>query len=471
VRVGLVGTVIGATCAAQLTSNSGADTAFVNGTASATAQAVEVAPTTGGLSYAIILATSDAAYENAEGQALSQTLDLGAIGTALEADNCQTGGPGTVSASDFPAPIQAESTNGNQTLTKTAESSLNGIPAGGGVENASATQAPMGMATTTLASEDLANVVNISGASTNAVTDIVGGATRSATATSDIASISLADGLVDMKGLRWTATQTSGASTTATGTFSLGALTIAGVSIPIPSATELTSVIQIINTALSPTGLEMQLPTETTLADGTVQVSPLIVGIDESALGQEVIGANLSKIETVRNTLQQELLNINCNAATALLIGDIGTGILAGGGDLNIALGGASAVTSSAVESSPFSAVGSSTPFTSGIGSPIDTNSSSAFGSIGTPAIPGTTDTTGTTGTTTSGSGKTLALGPTVKSTSCTSIGPAGGGCSSSNLALPVGLIGLGLLAGLAAWDYVRQRRRSRLAGAGAGVS
>jgi hypothetical protein len=65
----------------------------------------------------------------------------------------------------------------------------------------------------------------------------------------------------------------------------------------------------------------------------------------------------------------------------------------------------------------------------------------------------------------TPGSGQKETLGPLEKSVSCRSLGPAGGGCNSSNVALPVGLIGLGLLALLAAGDYLRQRRRSRLKG------
>src|SRR5580692_9524201 len=87
VRVGLGCIVTAALCLIQLSSStSGADTAFVPGTANAAAQAISVAPTSGGLNYAIVLATSIAAYQNAQAQSLSQTIDLGAIGTSLEAE-------------------------------------------------------------------------------------------------------------------------------------------------------------------------------------------------------------------------------------------------------------------------------------------------------------------------------------------------------------------------------------------------
>jgi hypothetical protein len=45
------------------------------------------------------------------------------------------------------------------------------------------------------------------------------------------------------------------------------------------------------------------------------------------------------------------------------------------------------------------------------------------------------------------------------------SLGPAGGGCNSGNVAVPIGLAALALVVGLFTWDYLRQRRRGRLAG------
>jgi hypothetical protein len=464
VRVGLGGILIAGVCVAQLstTATSGADTSFSPGNATASAVAVSVAPTTGGLNYAISLATSVADYENNEGQALSQTPDLGSLGAALYAPSCSNGAPSTIQQSDFPQPIQAESTNGNQTLTAVAEDSLSNVPAGVGDESATATQAPSGSSTTTIASDNLANLVNVTGATSSAQAYILNGDTRVANATTDIAAVALGNGLVVLKGLHWVATQESGAASVSTASFTLSGLTVAGTNVPV-SADEASTVLQVVNTALSPIGLQIDMPIMSTESDGTVVISPLIVGIDNNTLGQEVIGVNLGKAESVRNVLQTDLININCNAATALLVGDIGLGVLAGGGNLNIELGSANANTTDAAFVSPF---GPGT-FPVSSGGPFGgTTSGTTFSLPSTSSIPDTSVIPDSTlPGSTSGNGQKVSLGPIEKTVSCRSIGPAGGGCNSSNVALPVGLIGLALLVGLGAWDYVRQRRRLRLAG------
>jgi hypothetical protein len=51
------------------------------------------------------------------------------------------------------------------------------------------------------------------------------------------------------------------------------------------------------------------------------------------------------------------------------------------------------------------------------------------------------------------------------RTSDCISLGPAGGGCDTGNLAVPIGLAALGLVAALFAGDYLRQRRRLQLAG------
>ena len=114
------------------------------------------------------------------------------------------------------------------------------------------------------------------------------------------------------------------------------------------------SVFSIINTALSPLGINIQWPSQSTLDDGTVEISPLVVGIDNNTLGQQVIGANENSVQPVREALVNALLSANCNLADGILVGDIGLGVLAGGGNLNLDLGGASAMTNDLAATSPF---------------------------------------------------------------------------------------------------------------------
>jgi hypothetical protein len=478
-RIGLACALGAAVGIVEFGSNSGADTAFVSGNATASAQAISVAPTTGGLNYAISLGISISDYQNLEAQSLSQTIDLGAIGTALEAAGCD-GGPPQLNPKDVPASVQAESVDGNQNLSKSITPASS--PVGAGLESAVVTTQPSATSNTLVTNITVpggplmpGGLLSISGLTSSSHTSIDNGNTRTSTASSTIGSISLAGGIVQLGNLQWTATQQTGAATTATGTFDIGSLTVAGVKF---NTSQLTSsstfnpqtVLTIINTALSPVGLNVQWPAMTTLQDGTVEISPLSVGIDNNTLGQEVIGAQLGQTQTVRSALVDGLLGINCNFATPILVGDIGIGVLAGGGNLNLSLGGATAATNDLAEQSPFGSgslsggpapsVSTSTGNSGALGAIGGLTGSSSVGGVSTPGTAGTTGTTG------SGSGNKESLGPISKTTACVSLGASGGGCSGTNAAVPIGLASLGLVMALFVWDYPRQRRRDRLMGA-----
>ena len=357
VRIGVACAIGAAVGIVELGSTSGATGTFVPGNAMAQAEALSVAPTTGGLNYAITLATSIADYQNLEAQSLSQTIDLGAIGTALEAPGC-SGGPPTLPQKDVPPPVQAESTNGNQNLTDsiTPQSSPGGF--GLGNESASASTQPASSSATTISDISVpGGLLSIEGMTSSSHASIDNGATRTATATSDVGQISLAKGAVVLKGLHWSATQQSGGATAATATFSVDSLAVAGVPVDLSklsSAAGPQTVLNIVNTALTPIGLNVQWPAESTLDDGTVVISPLTIGIDNNALGQQVVGANLGTIQPARSALVNALLSANCQFAEPILVADIGIGVLAGGGNLNVSLGGARAMTNDLVATSPF---------------------------------------------------------------------------------------------------------------------
>jgi hypothetical protein len=471
-RIGLACALGAAVGIIEFGSSSGADTAFVPGNATAQAQAISVAPTTGGLNYAISLGISISDYQNLEAQSLSQTIDLGAIGTALVAAGCD-GGPPQLNKNDVPASVQAESVDGNQTKTKAITPATS--PIGAGLESAVVTTQPSATSNTEVSDITVpGGLLTVAGLTSSSHTSIDNGNTRTSTATSTIGSISLAHGAVKLGNLQWTATQQTGAASTATGTFSIGSLTVAGVKIDTSQLTSSSTfnpqtVLTIVNTALSPIGLNVQWPATTTLQDGTVAITPLTVGIDNNTLGQQVIGAQLGQIQTVRSAIVNGLLGINCNFATPILVSDIGVGVLAGGGNLNVNLGGASAATNNLAEQSPFGSGSlpngppssvlstSGNTGTSGLGA---FTGSSGAGGLSTPGTAGTQGTPG------SGSGSKQSLGPISKTTACISLGASGGGCSGTNAAVPIGLASLGLVVALFVWDYLRQRRRDRLMGA-----
>src|SRR5580700_7083640 len=92
VKVGLGLILATGVCTAVAASTSSADSSFNNGTADAGSVAFDVAPTTGGLNYAAYFGAAATDYENQEGEALAQSIDLGLIASAvLEAPNCATG--------------------------------------------------------------------------------------------------------------------------------------------------------------------------------------------------------------------------------------------------------------------------------------------------------------------------------------------------------------------------------------------
>src|ERR1700728_276913 len=256
VRIGLACAVACAVCLVELGSGSSADTSFVPGDALASAQGLSVAPTTGGLNYAITLATSISNYQDMEAQSLSQTIDLGAIGTSLESEGCDGSAP-TLPQSDVPPPVQAESTSGNQSLsnTITPQSQPDGL--GIGNEAATATTQPSSGSLTTVSNISVpGGLLAINGLTSSAKASIDNGATRTATATADIGQLSLGTRVdaVVLGGMHWTATQPSGGTTTSTGTFSVGSLTVAGVPVDLSSLSSSATpqtVLSVINTVLS----------------------------------------------------------------------------------------------------------------------------------------------------------------------------------------------------------------------------
>ena len=292
-----------------------------------------------------------------EAQSLSQTIDLGAIGTSLEAEGCNESPP-TLPQSDVPPPVQAESTNGNQNLTDTItpQSSPDGL--GVGNETAIATTQPAAGSTTTASSIAVpGGLLAVNGLTTSAHASIDNGATRTARATADIGQLSLANGAVVLGGLHWDAEEQSGGDDHDDRDL-LRRLADAWPACPSTSRgrqrCDPSRELNVINTALSPIGFNIQWPDQSTLPDGTVEISPLSIGIDNNALGQEVIGANRERVQPEREALVNAMLNADCNLATEITVGDIGIGVLAGGGNMNIDLGGASAETDDLAGSSPF---------------------------------------------------------------------------------------------------------------------
>jgi hypothetical protein len=445
-----------------------ADTAaFFPGTSTATASALSVVPSTAGLGYTITMSTSDAEYEQSLAKALSQTLNLGVIGTTLTTASCNK--PPSIAPSDFPQPVSLESNAPPPSKTMTVAGTYNGSGAGGGIEQASVNTTPSASATTLGGDFNAAGAIDMSGLDSAAQAQVVSGQTRSVTSTADVGQISLVGGLVVLKGLHWEASQQSGAANTSAAAFSIGSATVAGVTMPASSPAQLAAVIGVANTALAPSGFHIDQPQVTQTADAhdgngaTSKVSGLLLGIDNSALGAAVIGNQLPSAQPLKTAIDDAFIAADCQLSNGLLpIGDIALGVPAGGGGLDLSLGGATVNINSDPPINAFGSFG-----LAGNSSPTDTGgSSSSFtpGDAGTPFIPGTSGTSDTSGSATpassSGPSGAQSLGPTTKTVACHSLSAAGGSCSGGGAAVWIGLGALGLLLGAFAADFVRQRRR-----------
>jgi hypothetical protein len=438
---------------------------FVLGTANATAQAIQLAPSTGGLSYSVTLAESLAGYQSTEGQGQSQTFDPGAIGISLTTQQCN-GDPPPVKQSQLPQPALAESNDGDASQSKTVQGS-NG--AGVGVENASAKTTPAGSAKTTLVGLDVPGVIDVSGGTSTAQAQAIANKTREATASSEIGQVSLLGGQVTLDGLQWRSTQRSGDGSTQEGSFTIGSMTLDGKSMPVTPGQILSSLDQV-NQALAPTGFHITPPTATNQSDGSVLESPLSIGIDASALGQQVLGPGLAAAQPVRDAIAKALLQIDCRTSIPLLLGDIAVGPFAGGGGLDIKLGGATSITDGTAYANPFAidlgggSLGASTPGDASGGAGGTTGAGAAGGSLASPgsALAGQTPsaTGNPSGSTGRGAPGVASLGAVTNASSRTGTGAA----------LPVGLGALALVVILAGMDYARARR-ARLLGSGSSES
>jgi hypothetical protein len=485
-RTGLAAAVVAASCWGLAVAGGGraaADTpaAWVAGDATATSQAITVHPSTAGLGYDVTLATSIADYQANLGQAESKTFDGGAIVLAATTTQCNGSAP-VVSQSQLPQPVIVESANGNTSQSRTLASGYNGSGPGAGVEQASATTQPQGSAVTKLSDFDVPGGLDVAGSQSSAFAQQVAGTVRQATATADVGQVTLAGGLVSLNGLHWQATQETGPGgtvTQATGAFTLSSVTVAGTTLPV-STDNVAQVFDTVNTALGPSGFHLgPVPAlEQNSADGSAAVPPLAIGIDSSALGAQVVGPLLGSADTLRQALDQVLLGVSCQIGTPLTVRDIALGALAGGGGIDLELGGVRAVSDGTTFANPF---GTSLGLSAGPAGSIGTGAGATPASVGTgtftpgsAAVPGTPAGVGAA----PGSGAPAAgpagqpaqvLGGVRGVLHCLTTSPFGHpGCSGGGAAVPIGLAGLAAVVGMGAADFARARRYRRVVPDGA---
>ena len=452
-RTLLAATAATTVVAASWTASSAAQPAgFANGTAKATAMVSKLAPGVGNLQLALAAGASVAEIRNDLAQAQARAGDMGLIGTSLTAEGCD-GGDATFSQDQLPQPLRVDNRKGNAEASED-EIPIGGAQFGGGRMEVSATDEPGARAVTTTSAVNLAPVFTIGGGRAEAITRIVDGNAREAVATAT-ASMEIA-GVLKLEGMTWRAIHRTGAGAMAEGSFQMGS--VAGQASPLGVA-EIEPTEPAINQALAQTGISIQMPKVIRLTEpaDVVRVTPMrIILKDSPALGAGV-GPVLEATREQRQQLFTQIAESFCDSSGALLVADVGLTIAAGAGFLAIELGGVEATTAEVAFEDPF---GAGTPAAPGSSGALPA-SGSGLPSSGGPATPPSGGTGGVPGSTggVAGSGQPIAdAGPIERV--CESVNPVEWPPCSHGAALPLGLAGLGVTAGVAALDWRLQTKR-----------
>jgi hypothetical protein len=434
-------------------STSGATTTFSPGTAKATGVVARVAPGVGALQLGISSGVAVSQIQNNVASSQAEALDLGLLGSTLTAGSC--GLPAAIKQSDLPQPLTVDSRKGKVSL-RDDEYPLAGTTLGAGQKFAAAQPSPeSSSADSNLVGSSIPGLLSIGAGHSTASTRIVDGAAREAHATVKV-DLDLA-GIVKLQGMTWDALHRTGKDPKAAATFDIGTGSILGQPIPLESLVE---VQKAINQALVATGITITFPKVerfTSPAD-LIRITPMRIVLQDSPLGKEALGPVLNLTRAQREQLFDQLTAAICQAAGALLVGDIALDVASGTGFIAVEIGGAEATTGTLNLQDPFGQITGGGPT-----GPVLPNVSFPTGGPSLlPSLPGPTAPV-------AGSQRTASIGP-LKDV-CTSAHPKHKTACSKGDALAVGLVGLLATAAMGGldWQHQRRRRAKRAAAATAG--
>jgi hypothetical protein len=444
----LVGVASTAILVASLGSATGQEAVpFSNGTAKATAVVARIAPGVGALELGISAGVAVSEVKNTIGQAQSETLDLGLIGSTLTGEGCDGGDP-TISPENLPQSTRVDSRGGDISITED-EFPLAGSTIGGGRKQVSAVTKPAASAITTVAAT-ISQLLTLDGGRAEATTEVIPGEARVAHASVGV-NLTIA-GLVNLSGLRWDAVHRTGSNPEATATFDIGTASLLGVPIPLDAlqATE-----DAVNLVLRATGVSISFPRVERFTEPAdlVRITPLRIVLKDSPLGAELLGPVLNLSREQREKLFDDLSAAYCKAAGYLLIGDIAVSVASGTGFLAVEIGGAEATTGELVLEDPFGD-DEAPPVSLAPAAPV------SGGPVVAPRVP------------------SVALPEAAPPRPVVDVGPLEERCQSAHpkrdlacsegALMALGLAGLGATVAVGALDYARQRRRRATAPAGA---
>lgn len=437
VSLGLVLWGLAPASAGPESSTAATQAGFSNGVAKATAVVSKVAPGVGALELGISNGVAVAELKNKLGQAQAQSIDLGLIGTTLTAETCRDA---AFTPDDLPQPTRVDNRNGDADATSD-ELPLAGSTLGAGRETARATSRPSAEAIATSVA-GVTPVVSLGGGRAQATVEVIDGAARQAHATVD--ADALIAGVVDLKGMRWDAVHRTGSDPRAEGSFDIGTASVLGVPLPLDSLVDVQTAL---NQALAPSGITLVLPRVERLTQPTdlVRVTPLRILLKDSPAGKTALGPGINLTRQQREELFDQLTAQICDAAGALLVGDIALSVASGTGFLVVEVGGAEAISGDFDLENPFG--GAIAPPGEGPLAGLYPDAPAAAGLAPGPVTGGTATVA-----------PASSIGP-IRSF-CETIHPFGSpGCSRGAL-VPLGLLGLATALGVGALDWRHQRRR-----------
>ena len=433
-----------------------ADTpAFSNGQASAFAQSFKINPTAAALSIGFTFGQALAGYQNTGAKADARGIDLGIVGSILSGAQCDGGKP-TLPADQQPQPVTADSRDPASAQGKSAEEQINkqAIPAI--TMTARATPAPLAQADTYYAPLAAPGLIQVQGAHSSALADLLHGNVREATATVDIGTIDIAGGAVKLGNLHWEATQDTGADSKSVGKFTMGSLVVGGQSLPTndPSAA-----FAGVNQVLKPFGVELRAPTIHN-DNGLLVVDPMSIAVVPAPQRDAVSAQALSAVLPVRQALTDALLKASCHVGDGLTVADIAVGSLTGSGSFALEFGGVNATSSDlklANDLQPIPDLGSESAAVGGLSTSAPGGTTADLGSTGTAGSLGaggaSSGTSGTAGNVAAGTG-----GPRfARRIAATTTGGRGG------MLAAVAAVGFGLLVAAIEGDRRMMRRAQRM--------
>lgn len=309
------------------------DPAFLPGFGQAVGQLVRVDPQAAGLSFGLEIGAAKASHQQFTSRSSSRVFNAGLLGLSLASDAC-TGKPPTWPMEKQPQAITIDS----RTEGAAEGETLVEVPFERFV---AAAPSPSSEAYVTAQSLGIPGIAEIGLARSEARSGTPEPGLREARATVDIAEVSLLGGVVVLRGLHWEAVHRGGLVDEHTGTFTLGALEIAGAPIELPDVGVL---FDTVNDLLAPLGIRLGEPVAH--LSGKVQfIDPLSILIEPNPQRDALSGGLLRALHPLREALFDRLLALTCDAAALITVADLLIGSVTGAGTFSVELGGAEATT------------------------------------------------------------------------------------------------------------------------------